>query len=116
MKIIEGLFSLVVFLSLLPLMPLSQIPKVETSVYDYQLANDAWRVLYLNGDIESLDYGGIKEDLEEISRQTSLCFSIVLDEEVSSCNEPSEEKIVLKKTVIINEKPRTVEFYVWKSD
>jgi hypothetical protein len=79
MQMLESILSLLVFSSILAALHMAaQEPAaIDDSLYRMQLANDAWRVLYLRGDFE--DFGNpqdnsLEADMEEIRRQTALCL------------------------------------------
>ncbi|MCI0503843.1 hypothetical protein L0Y65_03970 [Candidatus Micrarchaeota archaeon] len=79
MQTLEAALSLLVFASILPiLLHASEDPRgIDDSLYRMQLANDAWRVLYLRGHFQGYGPGGreaLERDMDEITRTTSLCL------------------------------------------
>lgn len=78
LQTLEASLSLLVFSSIL--LMLQAIPQQNSgnddSLYRMQLADDVWRVLYLRGDFEGCEAEkrqALERDLDEITRQTSLC-------------------------------------------
>jgi hypothetical protein len=80
MQTVEAVFSLMLFLSLSSLVLLEAEPKaIDDSLYRMELANDAWRVLYLRGAFE--DFGEpkrafIERELYLLGEETELCYFI----------------------------------------
>ncbi|MEW5996009.1 MAG: hypothetical protein AB1657_00230 [Candidatus Micrarchaeota archaeon] len=110
-KTLEATISLVVLLSFLSF-GLLHYPVQHSRLYEYELAEDAWRVLYLKGgfDVWELETGNRKlnEDAEEITELTGLC--VAMDGlQVASCL-PGEGAIVLHKTVSSGGEPIQVLF------
>lgn len=78
MQTLEAALSLLVFASiLLAVLPYGAPQRgTDDSLYRMQLANDAWRVLYLRGDFQDFGDGkheAIERDINEIGKQASLC-------------------------------------------
>ena len=118
MKTIEATISLLVLLSFSSI-ALFHLPSYRSSLYEYELAEDVWRVLYLRGhfhpgeippDFMQDEYALI-EDTERISSLTGLCISFETELQGSSCI-PGERSIYLKKTAFIEGKPRLVELHI----
>lgn len=79
MQTLEAALSLLVFASiLLAVLPYQESQRgTDDSLYRMQLAEDAWRVLYLRGDFQDFGDGkheAIERDINAIGRQTSLCI------------------------------------------
>jgi len=104
-KTLEAAISLVVLLSFLSY-GLLHYPAQHSRLYEYELAEDAWRVLYLKGGfgpkwiekgVLGPDKANLNENAERISELTGLC--VAMDGlEVASCL-PGEGALVLHKTV-----------------
>ncbi len=114
-KTLEAAISLVVLVSFLSF-GLLHYPVQHSQLYEYELAEDAWRVLYLRGGFEPLwkladGCSGLEDgcgvlwpnedkmnvDVERITELTGLC--VAMDGlQVASCL-PGEGAIVLHKTV-----------------
>lgn len=104
-KTLEATISLVVLLSFLSY-GLLHYPVQHSRMYAYELAEDAWRVLYLRGGfgpawgaegVLGPDETKLNEDAEEISELTGLC--VAMDGlQVASCL-PGEGALALHKTV-----------------
>ncbi|VVC04149.1 Uncharacterised protein [Candidatus Bilamarchaeum dharawalense] len=105
MQSIEAFLSLLFFITILiPILPNTEQP--DHSLYQIQLAEDVWRVLYLRGDFQSLSELGrpkIESDLGIIGNQTSLCFFIE-GIEYTNCRsgEPHKKLVSISKTIIFN--------------
>lgn len=115
----EATISLVVLLSFLSY-GLLHYPVQHSRMYEYELAEDAWRVLYLRGGfgpewkpgngeyVLGPDEGKLNEDAEDISRLTGLC--VAMDGlQVASCL-PGEGAIAVHKTVSSGGGPISVLF------
>lgn len=107
MQTIEAIISLLVFLSILPLV-LSSIEShvPDDSLYRLHLANDVWRVFYLRGDFEDFDKAALNRDAGRITKLTGLCIGFE-EEDVTSCVSDSE-LIRIKKTAIVGGIPKTI--------
>lgn len=89
----------------------------DDSLYRIQLAEDAWRILYLRGNFE--DFGPYKhmqleDELEIIEAETGLCIFIdgIF---ITSCRGGSEEHQItasLRKTMLYDGVPRNVTFSI----
>ena len=107
MQTIEAIISLLVFLSILPLILSSIEPHVpDDSFYRLHLANDIWRVFYLRGDFENFDKSALNSDANQITKLTSLCIGFE-EEDVTSCVSDSE-LIRIKKTAIVDGNPKWI--------
>lgn len=101
----EAAISLVVLVSFLSF-GLLHHPVQHSRLYEYELAEDAWRVLYLRGGFGPVwtaegvlgpDEGKLNADAGEITGLTGLC--VAMDGlQVASCL-PGEGAIVLHKAV-----------------
>lgn len=110
-KTLEAAISLVVLLSFLSF-GLLHYPVQHSRLHEYELAEDAWRVLYLRGgfDVSEPESGNRKlnADAERISELTGLC--VAMDGlQVASCL-PGEGAIALHKTVSSGGGPMEVLF------
>lgn len=119
MQAFEALVSFLffVFLSSFLLNLAGEQRYVDDSLYRVQLAEDAWRVLYLRGDFE--DFGPnkrsqLEDELETIEDETGLCVFIdgVF---ITSCRGGSREHQLtasLRKTVIYTGALKNVTFSI----
>jgi len=115
-KTLEATISLVVLLSFLSY-GLLHCPAQHSRLYEYELAEDAWRVLYLRGGfgpewvgegILGADEEKLNEGVEKVTELTGLC--VAMDGlQVASCL-PGEGAIVLHKTVSSGGEPKHVLF------
>ena len=123
LKTMEALISLAVLLSFLSF-SLLHYPVQHSRLYEYELAEDAWRVLYLGGGLapgwEPGTGGGelvlgpdtdkLNSDAGRITELTGLC--VAMDGlQVASCL-PGEGAVVLHKTVSSGGVPRNVLFRI----
>ena len=121
MQTVEAALSLLFFASLLPaaLAPLPQA-NPEDALYRMQLAEDAWRALYLRGDFQ----GGLSEknraalesDMHEIGGMTGFCL-FISGTGYTNCRggEDGHEVVLsMRKTVISGGVPKTVSFSLRK--
>ena len=80
MQTIEATISLLVLLTIsLSLLQILPEQKIDDSLYRMQLAEDAWRVLYLRGDFRDfseMNRTDIERDLATIGDETSFCVFI----------------------------------------
>ncbi|HID72692.1 TPA: hypothetical protein EYP38_02010 [Candidatus Micrarchaeota archaeon] len=128
MQTVEAMISLVILVAIISsmLLMLQQPHQLDDSLYKYQLANDAWRVLYLKGNFEGLDdedeLGRIllEEDAAEIKDMTGLCM-FLMGTRYTNCrynaSDPSGPHEVLasvKKAIIEGGKHRQITFSVQK--
>lgn len=93
--------------------------KPNYSLYQYQLANDAWRVLYLKGslkDFSLLNRGVAEATMTKIYDETGLCTylqGVITTAEGCRGGPPcSELKITMKKTWFENGRPTQMAFTV----
>jgi len=76
MEAIISFFVFMVFTSYL-LMQLEDYNGMDDSLYRYQLANDAWRVLYLQGAFKDVDsISDIDSYVAELSDVTGFCIYV----------------------------------------
>lgn len=119
MQTLEAVFSLMFFLSISSLLLSSHIPReTDDSLYRIQLANDAWRVLYLRGDLENLSEkrDAIESDMGEIGKQTSLCL-FLNGTWYTNCRggeELHENTVSIRRTVISSGEPEALTFSISK--
>lgn len=116
MQTLEAVFSFLFFF-LFAIYALSQIDytRPNYSTYWYQLANDAWRALYLTGSLSYYPLGraGIEERLGEIEEKTGMQVYIegiitASDRGISCTN----NRITMKKLWIKNGQPDVMQFTV----
>lgn len=119
MQIFEALISLMFLLSIASYLLLqADGQRIDDSLYRMQLAEDAWRVLYLRGDFEDFSdtkRAVLENDMAEIGRQTGLC--IFMDGVVfTSCRDGKTHEITasLAKTAISEGKPLSFTFSIGK--
>jgi hypothetical protein len=117
MQTVEAMLSLAVFLSIL----LCAVPALEDaqgpddSLYRMQLAQDAWRVLYLRGDFEDFGEGrrgAIEKDLDVLGRETSLCI-FLNGTRFTNCRGGRISHTIsvsLSRTLILDGQPAVVRF------
>ncbi len=116
LKTVEALISLAVLLSFLSF-SLLHYPVQHSRLYEYELAEDAWRVIYLRGGLEpewgaeevlGPDRDRMNEDAERVTELTGLC--VAMDGlQVASCL-PGEGAMVLHKTISSGGEPVNVLF------
>ncbi len=121
MKTIEAIISLLVLLSFASI-SLIQVPQSEPQFYKYQLAEDIWRIAYLKGcfnqSVPSLNPEGEMAEclnplLEEINCETSLDIAFYTPIQAAAGNRlPGENAILIRKTIILNGVPQSVEMKV----
>lgn len=118
-KALEATISLVVLISFLSF-GLLHYPAQHSRLYEYKLAEDAWRVLYLGGGFGPAwklengepalgpDEDKLNEDADRITELTGLC--VAMDGlQVASCL-PGEGAMALHKTVFSGGRPVPVVF------
>ncbi len=79
MQTLEAIISFTVFMIFASyvLLQLGDYSGVDDSLYRYQLANDVWRVLYLQGAFRDLDsLSGIDENIGSMMEETGFCIYI----------------------------------------
>ena len=117
MQTIEGFLSLLFFISILVLL-IPDTKPIDYSLYQLQLADDIWRVLYLRGylsDLSDARRAIIESDMTEIGSQTALC--IFMDGiQFTNCRSGDNHVIILslKKTVLTGGYPRQITFSIAK--
>jgi hypothetical protein len=119
MQTFEAMLSLLVFVSILVavLAADGEPAKTDDSLYRLQLAEDAWRVLYLRGDMRDvrMDDGGaararLESDMQAIGDLTGFCvFMGGMDFTNCRGGDDAHEGIIsIKRTMIIDKSPKTV--------
>ncbi len=123
MQSMEAAISLIIFLSISSFLLLSidEPHNVDDSLYRTQLAEDAWRVLYLRGDFQNLSDSAesrarLESDMETITDETALCvfmggveFTSCRGDDVSGSTE-YEITASLAQTAIYEGKPKRFQF------
>ncbi len=121
MKTIEALISLMVLLSFTSFTMLDAQPENGSVLPSYQLAEDVWRICYLKGCFnQSVGLLGGENEIEsrslpvilEIERKTGLAVAFQSPLEIAGNYLPGEEAVSVRKTVIIDGIPKTVEMQV----
>ncbi len=116
MQTLEAMMSLLFFISAASLALASfETQPADDSLYRLQLAEDAWRVLYLRGDFKYFDDGqSLEADMAEIGEQTSLC--LFMDGiEVTNCRGGTEEHGMtasITRTAVYRGEPRRFTFSI----
>lgn len=121
MQTLEAMLSLLLFCAAVPsllLPPPQQIP-TDDSLYRLQLAEDAWRVLYLRGAFR--DFGVLKEaavesELASLGEETGLCF-FMEGVRLTNCRggmSAHSLAATISRTVIYEGKARQVSFSIGK--
>ena len=116
MQTLEAMMSLLFFLSAASMALASfETRPADDSLYRLQLAEDAWRVLYLRGNFRDLDDArDIEPDMTEIGEQTGLCLFID-GIEATNCRggtEAHEMAASVTRTAIYRGEPATVTFSI----
>lgn len=120
MQTLEAIISFTFFLFFATYM-LAELDytKPNYSLYQYQLANDIWRVLYLKGslkDFSLLNRNSAEETMTKIYEETGLCTylqGVVTTAEGCRGGAPcSEQKITMKKTWFENGQTSQMTFTV----
>ena len=117
MQTVEALISFTFFLFFATYM-LTQLDyaKPGYALYEYQLANDAWRVLYLKGALNDFASGspGAALAMEEIGSKTGFCIYAqgVQTTNCRSSQSCSAQKISLRKTWFDAGMPKQLDFTV----
>jgi hypothetical protein len=97
MHTLEAVFSLIVLVGFSMMLTLGADAPTDYSLYQYQLANDVWRVLYLRHGVALLYDPSIAiDDLERITSETGLCIETDF---YSTCE--VEEGITIKKPIVL---------------
>lgn len=79
MQTLEAVISFFVFMTFASyiLLQLDDYSGIDNSLYRYQLANDIWRVLYLQGHFKNLEtLSELDQPLQEISENTGFCIYV----------------------------------------
>ncbi len=120
MQAIEALISLQIFLIAgISIMLVSIAPRpIDDSLYRLQLAGDAWRVLYLRGDLAGLSddgRGAIENDMRALGDMTGLCY-FMSGVEFTNCRDQENHPALasVSRTVFIDGIPRRVSFSIAK--
>lgn len=127
MQSIEAAISLIVFLSISSFLLLSadEPRNIDDSLHRAQLAEDAWRVLYLRGDFQYLNgseesRARLESDMETITSETALCV-FMGGVEFTSCRGDDapgsagyEMTASLARTAVYDGKPRSFQFSLGK--
>lgn len=114
---IEGFLSLLFFISILVLL-IPSAKQIDYSLYQLQLADDAWRVLYLRGnfiDFSDVNRPAIEADMVEIGAQTGFCLFID-GIQFTNCRSGDNHIILMsiQRTVLSGGSPRQVTFSIAK--
>jgi len=117
MQAIEASLSLFVFASILTmLLGAAEEPRgIDDSLYRMQLAQDAWRVLYLRHDFQDFGEGNreaIERDMDEIGEQASLCIFLdgIWSTNCRGGHEGHEMTLTMRRTVVSGGSPRRLVF------
>jgi hypothetical protein len=120
MQSMEAAFSLIVFLSISTafLMRLEPPKAIDDSLYRIQLADDAWRVLYLRNHMDNLSESSrdaIEADLRAMGETSSLCF-FFRGVDFTNCRDDSPHAMSasVSKTVIVDGRPERFTFSIGK--
>lgn len=97
MHTLEAVFSLIVLAGFSLMLTLGADAPADYFLYQYQLANDVWRVLYLRHGVALLyDPSIAADDMEHITSETGLCIE---SDFYTTC--PVEEGITIKKPTVL---------------
>ena len=119
MQTIEAVFSLMFFLSISGAVLTAAEPKpLDDSLYHMQLANDAWRVLYLRDGFQGLGNDSryiLEKDLVSLGNQSGMCY-FIHGIEMTNCRgrEISDFYLKSRRTVVYDGRIRTVTFSIGK--
>jgi hypothetical protein len=120
MQSLEAVISLMVFLMMASAMvfPAMKQGPSDDSLYRLQLADDAWRVLYLRGGLTGLNdqkRAIVETDMQEMGRQTSLCF-FISGIEFTNCRDQEQHGRLasISRLVFIDGEARRVAFSIAK--
>ncbi len=121
MQSFEAMMSFLVFTSImLAVIEAEGEPRgIDDSLLRLQIAQDAWRVLYLRGDFRDFGNAGsgrIRADMESISSETNLCVFLMGSSNYTSCRggEKHELTASIRRAIIIGNSPRLVTFSLGK--
>jgi hypothetical protein len=114
MKSFEALFTLLVILSFSFLILNYPEPKLNDSLYRFQLANDVWRIWQLRGDLDGFNEVKMTADADYMTQLTGFCIYLV-EEQVASCT--YDETIIssIQKKAWINGEIKTLTLVLAKS-
>jgi len=120
MQTVEAIISLMFFMAAAGYLIGAMEPaSTDDALYRLHLAEDAWRVLYLRGDLR--DFGplaraGIERDMDSMGVETGLCYFIKGEQFTNCRGEPMNEDPVIKirRTVISGGLPQSVEFSIYE--
>ncbi len=92
---------------------------IDDSLLRLQLAEDAWRVMYLRNDFRDFNGAGnarIRGDMESISRETGLCVFLMGSSNYTSCRGGERHEITasIRRTAVIGNSHRTMTFSLGK--
>ncbi|MGB9718972.1 MAG: hypothetical protein ACPL06_00050 [Candidatus Anstonellales archaeon] len=97
MHTLEAVFSLIVLIGFSMMLTLGADAPTDYSLYQYQLANDVWRVLYLKHGVALLyDPSVATSDLEQITSETGLCIETDF---YTTCG--VREGVTIKKPIVL---------------
>jgi hypothetical protein len=121
MQTFEALMSFLVFTSImLAAAEYAGAPRgIDDSLLRLQLAEDAWRVMYLRGDFRdfgSAGSGRMRADMETITNETGLCVFLMGSSNYTSCRggERHEMTASIHRVLITGSTPRPVTFSLGK--
>jgi hypothetical protein len=101
------------------LLPLDPSGPLDDSLYRLQLAEDAWRMLYLRGALRDFGEGSVaaaESELGMLGEETGLCFFID-GVRITNCRGGGEAHMIVSsitRVVIFDGKARTVTFSMGK--
>ncbi len=121
MQTLEAILSFMFLLAIVSSMLSSfYSAPLDDSLYRIQLAQDAWRVLYIRGDFH--DYSdvsdskraSIEKDLDTLGNETGLCFFLegVRITDCRGAQSGREMIVVLHETLIMDNTPKNVTFSI----
>ena len=116
MQMLEALLSLVFFIWAATLAVSSyHVPEHDDSLYLLHITGDAWRVMYLRGQLNGVhDLKSLEPALDEIDGQTGMCL-FINGIESTSCRggkEDHEIKLSLRRALLVDGEPQSVTFSV----
>lgn len=117
MQIIEGFLSLLFFISILILL-MPDTKSIDYSLYQLQLADDIWRVLYLRDNFNDFSEAkriAIESDMAEIGTKTGFCLFID-GIQFTNCRSGDNHVILIsfKRTVLSEGSPKQITFSIAK--
>ncbi len=119
MQTLEAMLSLVFFIWAATLaMSAYDIQPHDDSLYRLQLAGDAWRVMYLRGELRNVsNIRYLDPSLRKLGDETGLCFFVNGIRNATNCpggNRGHDMIISLPRTIIVSGVPQSVTFSVGK--